>query len=239
MTISQVCESFSRRIGNEVGWVDNVAKAGATSIQASATPAGVIPLLSLNTQALLAIRKMQICYLDDLFEAFMQAFIAAKDSITESEMAQNGFWRNYLKAEITQWNVFCTHNKPINESSSFMNIRYSLFILEVKYGIKFPTYLTPMILELGSLRNCLVHNDGKLQIHDSGCNGYFSDTLSETLSYLRIDASNADEILIPIESDFVYKVTFDLQTFVDLCGERISRPIDHNNFLENQGGKSE
>ena len=227
---SVVCESYSRRIGNEVGWLEEIVQEGIKSIQSrtiSSNPASVFGIPTLSKQAEFSSHKMQLVYLVNLFEAFMHDFIREKDGKTESEANGKEFWQKHLKIERQLWQTYCKdYGKPINISESFMNIRYSLFIIENKYKIKYPSYLSPLVSELGSLRNCLVHHDGDLSHQDKG--GSFKDTLSETINFLEID-SNCNRITEINKNGYLSKVTFDLATFIELCGGFIRMPENHKN----------
>lgn len=229
---SFMCENYARRIGNEIGWLGPLIDEGIKHFNNGYfnTPWGKVSLIDLNIQAYYSLHKMQVVYLVNLFETFMQDFIGIKDGLSETDMEEKDFWKNYLSTIISDWNSYQT-NKAINNSTSFMNIRYSLFVLEKKYNLKFPSYLTPLVPELGSLRNCLVHYDGELLHKDKG--GYlFNDTLSETLKFLEV--GDTVKILTDINrNNYINTITSDLQTFVNLCGGRITRPIDHKNETPN------
>lgn len=217
----ELCDNYAQRIGNDVGWMTQLVKNGYYSLMNSATPEGIPVMLSLNTQALHASQKMQIVYLVNLFESFVQDFIAIKDNISEGDMNSNDFWKPYLREIIRKWDIYCSRTLLFNKSTSFMNIRFSLFVLKEKYGIDLPTYLVPVIPELGSLRNCLVHYDGNLTKLDKG-GKTFKETLSETLKFIH-HPENVLCLRNLNTNDFINKVTFDLQKFVELCGGRITR----------------
>lgn len=228
-----ICSKYAQRIGNEVGWLENIIQAGIKVMNGGiikTNPLSVAGVPWINLQAERSAHKMQIVYLVNLFESFMQDFIAEKDGLTETDINVKDFWKNYLSVERTAWDSYCRSlTYPVNTSNSFMNIRYSLFVIEARYSIKYPAYLTPVMKELGSLRNCLVHYDGELLHQDKGGKN-FKDTLSETTSFLELD-STIDKITDIDKNGYLAKVTFDLQTFVELCGGRISRPFDHANEI--------
>lgn len=103
---------------------------------------------------------MQIVYLVNLFESFIQDYIGFKDNLTDKEMNEKDFWKQYHRQLISKWdNEYNSKSDIYSNSTSFMNIRFSLFILKEKYKLDYPSYLTRVIPELGSLRNCLVHYD--------------------------------------------------------------------------------
>lgn len=218
---------YTKRIGNDVGWMTQLIQIGNANMIKSTAPEYTHLLFSLNNQAIRASYKMQIVYLVNLFESFIQDYIGDKDNLTESEMNQKDFWKQYLRRVECNWLTYCkSKNECINNSTSLMNIRFSLFILKDKYNLDFPSYLTPAIPELGSLRNCLVHYDGDLSRMDKGGH-VFRETLIETLKILEFNSiENRLENLN--NNSFIDKVTFDLQTFIELCGGRINRPGDHS-----------
>ena len=221
---------YTKRIGNDVGWMTQLIERGNAYMIKSTVPKYVHHMLSLNNQAIRASYKMQIVYLVNLFESFIQDYIKFKDDLTESEMNKKDFWKQYLGTVISNWDTYCKiKNEDYNNSTSFMNIRFSLFILKDKYNLDFPCYLTPVIPELGSLRNCLVHYDGDITRMDKG-GPLFKDTLRETLKLLQVN-NNENRLENLNVNDFINKVTFDLQTFIDLCGGRITRQEEHNREL--------
>ena len=220
-----ICREYSKRLGNDVGWMTQLIERGNESMIKSAVPKYKSQMHSLNNQAVRASYKMQIIYIVNLFESFIQDYIGFKDGLTEYDMSKKDFWKQYLSSVIKKWNTSCKDkNEAYNNSTSFMNIRYSL--LKDKYNLDFPSYLTPVIPELGSLRNCLVHYDGDLNRMDKG--GFlFKETLKETLKLLQMN--NIENRLDNLNNNnFINTVTFDLQTFVDLCGGRITRQKAHD-----------
>ena len=224
--MKNICLEYAKRIGNEVGWLTQLIERGNKDMMTSANPIYFHEMFSLNTQAVWALYKMQIVYLVNLFDSFMQDYIGDRDNLTESEMNAKNFWKNYVKAHISSWEAYYKiKNAPINNSTSFMNIRFSLFVLKERYNINYPSYLSPAIPELGSLRNCLVHYDGDLMRTDKGGHP-FRETLNETLIILQIDKKGNRLMNLNI-NDLINKVTFDLQIFVDLCGGLIRKPEEH------------
>ena len=214
------------RIGNEVGWMTQLIATGDVSMMKRAVTPHEDKMHTLNNQAVRASYKMQIIYLVNLFESFMQDYIAVRDNLDELQMSKKGFLSEYLNPMIKKWDDYCQKNdEAINPSTSFMNINFSLFILKEKYNLNFPSYLAPTIRELGSLRNCLVHHDGDLNHVDKG--GFlFRETLVLTLNFLAV--TEAESYLKDLNhNNFIDKVTFDLQTFIELCGGRITRVKEH------------
>lgn len=221
---------YSKRIGNDVGWMTQLIERGNEKMMKSAVPKYAHLMHSLNNQAIQASYKMQIVYLVNLFESFIEDYIGFKDNLTESEIIKKDFWKDHLSSVTSKWDTYCKSKKEVyNNSTSFMNIRYSLFLLKDKYNLDFPSYLTPAIPELGSLRNCLVHYDGDLTRMDKGGH-LFKDTLRETLQLLQMNC-NENRLENLNINGFIDKVTFDLQTFIDLCGGRINRQEEHNREL--------
>lgn len=223
---SPVCDRYSTRIRNEIGWLSEVIKAGVNAISKDIMGAF---FTGLNNQAQSASSKMQIVYLVNLFESFMHDFIAEKDGLSESETNKKNFFTEYLKSERELWNDYCNkEDKAINTSTSFMNLRYSLFVINERYNIKYPSYLTSLVFELGSLRNCLVHYNGELFHEDKG-GKYFIETLEKSLKHLEIDEKSKTIIGIK-KSDkyFITLITQNLAEFIELCGGKIERHISKN-----------
>lgn len=222
----EICRHYAQRVGNEVGWVVQLINDGIFSMQNRATPIGKSILPDLNRQALMAINHMQIVYLVNVFESFMQDFIVAKDGLSDADVSKDKFWVTHLCNVRDEWDSYCQSQvKPLNTSNSFMNLQYSLFTLETKYNIRYPSYLTPAVAELGSVRNCLVHHNGDLLRKDRG--GYlFKDTLCITLKLINVDKST-NSLNIIDKNDYMNKVIYDLQTFIELCGGNIRRPKEH------------
>lgn len=145
---SEICDTYARRVGNEVGWSGEVTTAGIKTLTARAAPRYKMSMKLLNEQAGDAICRMRVVYLVNLFEYFMQDFIQVKDCLEKNETDIRGFWDKHLSEINGSWNLLCDSNtQPINKSTSFMNIRYSLFVLENKYEIKYPSSLTPLVPE--------------------------------------------------------------------------------------------
>ncbi|MGL5479687.1 MAG: hypothetical protein ACRDCB_11655, partial [Clostridium sp.] len=97
--------------------------------------------------------------------------------------------------------------------------RFSIYVLKRRYGISYPKGLSNLILELGSLRNCIVHHNGNLLLKDKGGKYLFKDTLVETIRFLNI--KNEDNICDFINYEYIKKVTFELQSFIELCGRYV------------------
>lgn len=225
-----LCQKYAMRVGNEIGWMSKVIKHGYDYLNHSANSTYKKQMLSLNNQALLASQKMQIVYLVNLFESFMQDYITIKGGLSEMDLNQNDFRGTHLNSEISKWNqAYKTNKEAYSNSTSFMNIRFSLFVLNEKYGLSYPSYLSNTIPELGSLRNCLVHCDGDITSKDKGGHT-FRETLVETLKYLEIGKREVKLISLD-KNDFINKVVFDFQTFIELCGGRITRPDDHKKYI--------
>jgi hypothetical protein len=222
--IDSLRKNYSRRIGNEVGFLSHIIEKGCENVIQNSTQSGKIILADMNIQVNKAAARMQIVYLVNLFESFMEDFIISKDKIHHKQLHGKNFWSQYLSDDNKEWARYA-REKEIPDSTSFMNMKYSLYILEKKYGIEFPSYFTPCISELGSLRNCLVHHDGNITKTDRG--GIpFSKSLENTLHILGVD-SNSTYLCELNKNKFLNKVIFDLQKFVGFCCGVICMPDLH------------
>ena len=210
--LSLSCKEYSKRIGNEVAWGDMLLEAKLDEIISNFTEEYKQGIIELNKQAKQGSYKKSIIYLLSIFEAFMKDFILEIEKKEEEKDIEN-----ILSTNKKNWANYCKGcNSSINKSTSFMNIRYSLFILENRYGIKYLQDLTNLVLELGSLRNCIVHHDGNISHTDKGGECSFKDTLKETISFLKMN-KNDDNICDFITYEYVKKVTFDLQKIIIEC----------------------
>ncbi|APU10469.1 hypothetical protein A5M85_09290 [Cellulophaga lytica] len=82
--------------------------------------------------------------------------------------------------------------------------------------------MTSTIPELGSLRNYLAHYDGDLLRIDK-VGHILNENLEETLKFLKI--GKEDTKLTKLNTiDFINKVVFNFQTFIELGGGRINHP---------------
>lgn len=209
-----ICLKYSMRIGNEAGFLGELVNLGYESMYRRTLTHSKDMMKILSDQAIRASLAMEIVYLVNLFESFMTDLIIYRDSLDEDIASSDNGLKQHLKETNSQWQEFIRkNNDAVNTSTSFMNIRYSLFVLERKYGIKFPFHwLCNAIPELGSLRNSLVHHNGNLDKTDKGGN-FFRDTLRNTISM-----NMEENSYIVLNQEFVNKVIFDLQDFVAYVG---------------------
>ena len=216
----KVCEEYSRRIGNEIGWADYNLEYKLNEVLENIKPEFKEGINNLNKEAKQANYKKSIIYLLSLFEAFMYDFISEKEKLDDESVNTRGFWKNYLAEDKVDWENYNKNlNIPISNSASLMNIRYSLFILKKRYNISYPSDLTNLVFELGSLRNCIVHHTGNILIKDVGNKYLFKDTLKETIKFLNMDL-NVNNISDFITFDYIQKITFDLQKFIIYCDDK-------------------
>lgn len=212
--MSKVYEEYSKRIGNEIGWADYNLEYKLDEVLKNIKPELKKSVNNLNKEAKQANYKKSIIYLLSLFEAFMYDFISEKEELDDENINIRGFWKTYLSEYKKAWDNYSKNlNIPISNSTSLMNIRYSLFILEKRYNISYPSNLTNLVFELGSLRNCIVHHNGNILIKDRGDKYLFKDTLKETIKFLNMDLNenNINNISDFITFDYIQKITFDLQ----------------------------
>ena len=211
--LSLICKEYAERIGNEVGWGDMILESKLDEVIPNIKEEYRDAIKDLNTQAKQASYKKSIIYLLSLFESFMHEFILEKENDLDINIKQ------LLSEDEKKWKTDCDSlNLEISKSTSFMNMRYSLFILKNRYGIEYPQDLTNLVLELGSLRNCIVHHNGNISHTDKGGKCSFKDTLKETIDFLKMP-ENKDNICKFITYDYINKVTFDLQKFIERCGK--------------------
>lgn len=212
--LSLVCNKYAKRIGNEVGWSDMLLEDKLDEVIPNIKEEYRDAITNLNIQAKQGSYKKSIIYLLSLFESFMQDFILEKENNSTKEIKI----KELLIDDIKEWKLYCdTEDSAISTSTSFMNIRYSLFILKRRYEIEYPTELTNLVFELGSLRNCIVHHNGNISHIDKGGKCLFRDTLEKTIDFLKMN-KNENNICEFITYDYVNKVTFDLQKFIERCG---------------------
>ncbi len=218
--MSVVCKEYAKRVGNEVGWADFNLEYKLDEMLKCTKPEFEKMVNKLNKETKQANYKRSIIYLLSLFEAFMYDFISEKEKLSDKDTNIRGFWKKYLEKYKIDWESYYKNsNIPMCNSASLMNIRYSLFILDKRYKILYPVSLTNLVLELGSLRNCIVHHNGKVSIKDRGNEYSFRETLEETIKFLNMD-SKKDNIGEFITYEYIKKITFDLQKFIEHCIKR-------------------
>lgn len=226
MTVKlKIEEKYEMRIGNEVGFISDILKIGHNNFFYKVEPEFNQPVINLLNQVVNASYCMRIVYLVNLFDSFMQEYICFKDRLNIVEMDNSNYLSNHLKYINEKWNNFVkesTNYYTINKSTSFMNIRYSLFVLKEKYNIRFPSNLCSAIPELGSLRNCIVHHNCDIFTKDKG-GRLFTETMKESLKTLTIINSK-----VILTDEFVNTVTYDLQAFVASIGGRLYKNMEYN-----------
>lgn len=227
MEIQTLCDRFTARIGNEAGLVNWIFDIGCKQAISGIT-AYHIPVLQTIGQAQRSLAQMRIICLVDLFDAFMTQFICAKEHINLSEINRyNTLQSKQLKGLCDLW-IKEAKKRKANKSTSFMNLQFSLFILEQKYQIRIPdNYYPKLILELGSLRRCLVHCDGRLDSTDIG-NLSFKHTLQNTLGFLYPDLQAMPEEININNKEYLDVVITHTQYFISYCGGHISKPVEFN-----------
>ncbi len=182
--MDKICLEYERRIGTEVLWVSELTKNGSDVL--GHLNKNNPSMNYLNEIAIQTISKMQITYVVNIFESFVQGFICQKDNLDKYQTSENKFWDTHLKETQSEWDNYCNNSEEeLSSSKSFMNVRYSLFVLEKKYGLQ-TNNLPKTLLELGSVRNCIVHHNSDLSKLDKGGKSMFRKTIYHTLKLLGI-----------------------------------------------------
>lgn len=109
---------------------------------------------------------IRFIYLSSMMEAFIKEYIAERDSISLDQV------KSSLSTESSQW------DRNGGGSKSFYNLPFVFFVTKQKYSIDPSSSLKPVTLELGVLRNCIVHNSGEL------IDQYSIDNLPNTITFL-------------------------------------------------------
>ncbi|MGL5477558.1 MAG: hypothetical protein ACRDCB_00715, partial [Clostridium sp.] len=126
-----VCRKYSRRIGNEVGLPDMLLENKIDEMIERDTLKNEESIRILNIQAKQANYKKSIIYLMSLFESFMQDYISEIEGFSNKKIDINKF----LDEEKRKWQSYSRSlNEPISTSTSFMNVRFSIYVLKRRYG---------------------------------------------------------------------------------------------------------
>lgn len=227
MDIKDLCAEYSRRVGNEIDFSDLIYDQGFKQMRSGiiSNPIGALDLLY---QSKNAINKMKITYLVDLFDSFMAHFVCLKEGLIYEDFYDDRLIKEILRGDREQWANHCLGHTNLNTSISFMNLRFSIFVLKNRYSIEYPSYFSDLVLELGSLRNCLVHNNGFINKKDNG-SAPFKNTLAKTIEYLYPNCNTPPERIDINNKKYLKLVIYDVRDFIAYCGGIIKRTNPINN----------
>lgn len=197
--------AYAGRIGNECLWLFEVIKSGEQMLSTRSIPKQNQAIILLNRESMQSACKMAIVYVVNLFESFMQDFVCSKERI--DIVSDRNLFEQIIKEEFATFLTGVSGEKT-NTSKSLMNLHFSFFILHHKYGIRFPSNFS--ILELGSLRNCIVHHDGYLDKKDRGGNSFY-ETMPKILAKLSLSNNRIENYN---KSNFTIDIIQDIQNFV-------------------------
>jgi len=143
---------MKREISNEAKIIYSVSKDKPLSMYDITKPAfDVLPLF-------------RFIYLMSLMEAFFKEYIAEREGVDIDVIS------SATNTEKSNW------DKQKQGFSSFYNLKFVNFLTNSKYGIDFSIEVKLETMEMGALRNCIVHHDGKL------ISQYWIDELKHTTS---------------------------------------------------------
>ena len=81
---SEICDTYARRVGNEVGWSGEVTTAGIKTLTARAAPRYKMSMKLLNEQAGDAICRMRVAVFVKLVVAISNKFHCSYDALLSS-----------------------------------------------------------------------------------------------------------------------------------------------------------
>lgn len=210
--MSEACNKFDRMIGNEIHYWDFLNEKLIEMLKYTPLNPKINKIIGLpdniqfnmtfdpmTQQTLNAFPKMRFIYLTTLFDGFIKEYIAERQGI-EYVPGTTNLKELYFKTKNTEWK-----NKKCG-SDSFYNLRYVQYILKYLYDIDFEGLMNKVTMEIGDVRNCIVHNNGFIPQS-------YMVNVKDTINYLKIKESNA----INISNELLDIYIIDLRKIIDKC----------------------
>ncbi len=151
-----------------------------------------------------SLTKMRLIYLINLIEGFFKEYIRFKLSgKNETEI------KNELKEIANDWQG--RESNPHKRKTSYMNIQYSIFVLEEKFGIQFTEFYQEKkyFLEAGTLRNCITHHQS--YIKDTN----MLDALRETSNMLSLELNVGSKV--EISQNLLWAYIGSARQLIEIC----------------------
>jgi len=184
---SEICHYYERRINIEIAAGEFSADhALISSLKNSyVTPAGkkfmgvpeTIPLTMYDVERrAIVLPRIRFIYLLSMLEGLFKDYICERENIRIEQV------KSHIANETSTWSRISN-----NDSTSFYHIPYAIYVFKEKYQIEISSNVHPATLEMGILRNCIVHHDGKI------ANQYFENGLTNIGAFLAVCRSNHRE----------------------------------------------
>ncbi|WP_243557698.1 hypothetical protein [Priestia megaterium] len=109
-----------------------------------------------DQEGIKALKKMRFIYLTSQLEAFFKEYISHHLRI-DIEHYNN---QTSVEPESREWGRIHTGKKA---SKSLLNLHFTGYLFKNRFDIDFPQILHPATMEMGQLRNCVVHDLGKIK----------------------------------------------------------------------------
>lgn len=176
---SEICHYYKRRINDEIAAGEFSADhALINSLKNSyVTPAGKkfmgvpenapLTMYDVQKKAIDVLPRIRFIYLLSMLEGFFKDYICERENISIDQV------KSHVANQTSTWS-----RNSNNDSTSFYHIPYALYIIKEKYNIDISSNIHPATLEMGILRNCIVHHDGKI------VNQYFEKKLTSIAAFL-------------------------------------------------------
>lgn len=195
---SKVCGKFERRLNNEIAAGEYFHDHKLISIlkQEKLTeenkklfgipPSEDISMYDITRSALDSLPKIRFIYLISLLEAFFKEYLSERMSVSidsvENKVKQkySAFWQ-----------------KEFNTSTSLYNPNFVNYVINDLYKINLEEVTDPITFEMGELRRCIVHNDGRL-------NENYRAKLKNTIEFLNQKNKVENAVIITKELMGIY-----------------------------------
>jgi len=180
---SYACKKFILRINHEIAAGEYMHDSALkTALQSQKiTPEGKraigidqsveLTMFDVTILAYTVLPEMRFIYLSTLLEAFFEEYISERESISPEQV------KTAISSEISEW------DKNGGGSKSFYNLPFVFFVLSRKYSIDPTNSLNSITLESGILRNCIVHDSGKIKSQ------YYVNQLINTITFLGVKSA--------------------------------------------------
>lgn len=207
-----VCDKFDRLIGNEVhaaedileGQLENALK--QMLLNKNFNKIFNIPMeidvsyYEVFTQAIDAMPKMRFIYLTTLFDGFVHEYIAERSGIV--------YKPNISLKSLVYSNIAKEWKENTKESDSLYHVKFVDYLFKKLYSIDFGKSINCLTLEMGDVRNNIVHNNGL--VPES-----YREQLKNTFQYLNITHNTAITITKPLMQIYLK----DIRKIISICNE--------------------
>lgn len=152
-----------------------------------------------------ALKKMRFIYLTSQLEAFFKEYISHQLGIDIDD-----YKKTCLNPESMEWNRM---NEGKKSSTSLLNLHFVGYLFKNRFGIDFSQILNPVTVEMGQLRDCIVHDFGKIK------NLEYVNFLQNTSSFLNMNLQIGS--VVEVDSKLMKLFIEDFRELIKKCDEVI------------------